>query len=214
MIYLYIKTHNITGLKYLGKTTQDPFMYKGSGKKWINHIKKHGNDVSTEIIGEYESLEEFVKNSVIISEKYDIVNSNDWANLRIESGDGGDTSKYIDYSKLNRGKGLSYEQRYGNDLAIKLIENRKETLGKASSSRKGKTLIDLYGEEKAAEITYQNSIKHQGKRNPHTEERKQNIAKSKLGKSFSKKECSVCGKLISINNLQSHQKTHLKKEIF
>ena len=41
MIYLYIKTHNVTGLKYLGKTTQDPYKYKGSGKRWTNHINKH-----------------------------------------------------------------------------------------------------------------------------------------------------------------------------
>lgn len=25
--YLYIKTHNQTGLKYFGKTTKDPFKY-------------------------------------------------------------------------------------------------------------------------------------------------------------------------------------------
>jgi hypothetical protein len=32
-IYLYKKTHNITGLKYLGKTAQsNPYKYPGSGK--------------------------------------------------------------------------------------------------------------------------------------------------------------------------------------
>jgi len=30
-IYLYKKTHNVTGLQYLGKTTRNPFTYKGSG---------------------------------------------------------------------------------------------------------------------------------------------------------------------------------------
>lgn len=41
MIYLYVKTHNITGLKYLGKTNnKDPHSYKGSGKYWILHCKK------------------------------------------------------------------------------------------------------------------------------------------------------------------------------
>jgi 5-methylcytosine-specific restriction endonuclease McrA len=42
MIYLYVKTHNKTGLKYLGKTEQDPFVYLGSGKRWLNHLNKHG----------------------------------------------------------------------------------------------------------------------------------------------------------------------------
>ena len=50
MIYLYIKTHNVTGLKYLGKTEScDPHKYKGSGKYWNIHLKKHGNDYSKQI---------------------------------------------------------------------------------------------------------------------------------------------------------------------
>ena len=50
--YLYIKTHKITGLKYFGKTTRtDPYTYKGSGVRWMNHIRKHGYDISTEILG-------------------------------------------------------------------------------------------------------------------------------------------------------------------
>lgn len=208
MIYLYIKTHNKTGLKYLGKTVQDPFTYKGSGKRWINHIKKHGNDVTTEIVGTYETIDDLRSDSVIISEKYNIVNSEQWANLRPETGDGGDTSKHIDYSKLNRGKGMTYEQRYGKEKSEQLRELRKHTLGKNSYNRKGKSLVELYGEEKAAEITAANSTKHQEKRTPHTEERKQNISKSKLGKSFKKTECSVCGKLLGINNLSKHMKVH------
>ena len=42
---LYVKTHNKTGLKYLGRTTQDPYKYKGSGTYWRSHLKKHGNRV-------------------------------------------------------------------------------------------------------------------------------------------------------------------------
>jgi hypothetical protein len=40
-IYLYVKTHNNTGMKYLGKTTKpDPHKYPGSGKRWTRHLKK------------------------------------------------------------------------------------------------------------------------------------------------------------------------------
>jgi len=209
MIYLYVKTHNKTKLKYLGKTVQDPFAYKGSGKRWINHIKKHGNDVTTEIVGTYETIEDLRSDSVIISEKYNIVNSEEWANLRPETGDGGDTSKYIDYSKLNRGKGLTYEQRYGTEKAEELIKLRKETLGKNSSKRKGKTLTDLYGAERAEKITKENSEKHKGiKQQPYTEERKRNISLSKKGKKQKRTTCSVCGKNVSVNNLKNHQKVH------
>jgi len=49
-IYLYLKTHNKTGLKYLGKTIQNPYKYQGSGEYWIPHIKKHGYDVTTKIL--------------------------------------------------------------------------------------------------------------------------------------------------------------------
>ena len=38
-MYLYVKTHNKSGLKYLGKTIQNPFKYKGSGTYWLRHIK-------------------------------------------------------------------------------------------------------------------------------------------------------------------------------
>ena len=38
MIYLYKKTHNKTGLKYLGKTiSKDPYTYSGSGVYWTRH---------------------------------------------------------------------------------------------------------------------------------------------------------------------------------
>lgn len=213
MIYLYIKTHNKTGLKYLGKTVQDPFIYKGSGKRWINHIKKHGNDVTTEIIGTYETIDDFRSDSIIISEKYNIVNSDEWANLRLETGDGGDTSKHIDYSKLNRGKGLTYEQRYGKEKAEELKQLRRQQLGKNSSQRKGKTLIELYGHEKAEQITKTNSEKHQQKRGPYSEERKRNISLAKKGKAYTKEQCSICGRLLGINNMNKHMKTHLLSNI-
>ena len=52
-IYLYIKTHNKTGLKYLGKTkNSNPHKYTGSGTTWLEHIKHYGRDISTEILKE------------------------------------------------------------------------------------------------------------------------------------------------------------------
>ncbi|CAB4162089.1 hypothetical protein UFOVP787_14 [uncultured Caudovirales phage] len=208
MIYLYIKTHNKTGLKYLGKTVQNPFTYNGSGKRWTNHIKKHGNDVTTEIVGTYETIDDLRSDSIIISEKHNIVNSEEWANLRPETGDGGDTSLYIDYSKLNRGKGLTYEQRYGAEKAEELKKLRKQKLGTNSSKRKGRTLVELYGLERAEQITKANSEKHKEKRVPHSEERKRNISEAKKGKEYAKEECSICGKMLGINNIKKHMTTH------
>lgn len=101
--YLYIKTSPF-GLKYLGKTTKNPFIYMGSGKIWKRHIKKHGLtciDIKTEIVLETNDNQELIKMGNELSVKYNIVNSNEWANLRIENGDGGDTSKFIDYTSPN-----------------------------------------------------------------------------------------------------------------
>jgi len=38
MIYLYKKTHNETGLQYLGKTIRDPHKYPGSGLYWKRQL--------------------------------------------------------------------------------------------------------------------------------------------------------------------------------
>jgi hypothetical protein len=90
-IYLYKKTHQETGLKYLGKTVQDPYKYKGSGTKWLNHIKKHGYNVETEILKECMSNEEIKYWGMHYSILWNVVLSNEWANLKPESGDGGST---------------------------------------------------------------------------------------------------------------------------
>jgi hypothetical protein len=89
MIYLYIKTHRVTGLKYFGKTVRDPLTYRGSGLLWRRHIAKHGNDVDTEIIGQFESQEECTEVALKFSLDNNIVESDQWANLRMENGSDG-----------------------------------------------------------------------------------------------------------------------------
>lgn len=88
-IYLYVKTHNITGLKYFGKTIQDPFKYNGSGTRWKNHLVKHGYDISTEIIAEFTNLDECKKFALDFSKDNEIVKSSSWANLKEEDISGG-----------------------------------------------------------------------------------------------------------------------------
>lgn len=86
-IYLYVKTHNKTGLKYFGKTTKaDPISYVGSGLYWKRHLSKYGSDFSTEIIGEFYDTESCYDFAIKFSEEHDIVNSPLWANLIIENG--------------------------------------------------------------------------------------------------------------------------------
>jgi hypothetical protein len=136
-IYLYKKTHNITGLQYLGKTERDPFKYKGSGEKWVPHIKKHGYDVTTEILKECKNNEELKYWGLYYSDLWDVVNARDkngkktWANLKPESGDGV-TSEFakeffnrpdVKEANIKRQK----EQWKDQDYRKKTIENMKRT---------------------------------------------------------------------------------------
>lgn len=95
--YLYVKTHNVTGLKYFGKTvSSDPSLYKGSGKLWRRHIAKHDYDVSTEIIGFFEDEYECKNAAIEFSTKNNIVESKEWANLMHENGIDGGALVYTD----------------------------------------------------------------------------------------------------------------------
>ena len=87
--YLYVKTHNQTGLKYLGKTIADPYIYTGSGVRWTRHLKKHGHDISTEVIKECKTEQELIYWGRYYSNLWNIVKSKDWANLITEEGPGG-----------------------------------------------------------------------------------------------------------------------------
>lgn len=94
---LMIKTHTVTGLKYLckssykpgTKTVQDCIDYLGSGKRWLNHLKVHGKTIKTDIIQISRDIDHFRKTAFDLSLWFDIVKSDDWANLTEEKGDGG-----------------------------------------------------------------------------------------------------------------------------
>lgn len=89
-IYLYIKTHNKTGLKYLGKTkSKDPHKYTGSGKYWKLHLDKHGYDYETSILLVTEDKNELKETGLFFSKIFGVVQSDEWANLKEENGEGG-----------------------------------------------------------------------------------------------------------------------------
>ena len=92
--YLYIKQHSITGLKYFGKTTDDPYTYNGSGKYWNNHIKKHGKEhIVTLWVSNLFYDKSVVDYALHFSEENNIVESKEWANQKPENGlDGGATT--------------------------------------------------------------------------------------------------------------------------
>lgn len=91
--FIYIKIHNITGLKYFGKTVKkNVYKYKGSGLYWKRHIKTHGYDCKTFIIKIFVNEQECIDFCIWFSKINNIVKSEQWANLIDENGiNGGDT---------------------------------------------------------------------------------------------------------------------------
>lgn len=85
-IYLYIKQHELTGLKYFGRTTKNPYKYNGSGKYWKRHVKKHGKFINTIQVWKFEDQQKCTEFALNFSKENDIVESKHWANEIIEDG--------------------------------------------------------------------------------------------------------------------------------
>lgn len=177
VVTLYVKTHNITGLKYLGKTVKDPFKYKGSGKYWLRHLKEHGEDVSTEIIFQTDDLKWFEDVAIYYSILWNVVESNGWANLIVETGSGGDNPlAYTDEAKLKnketrlRNKKVwkqTEESNLKRSLSHKGKKKSKESIEKSANARRGR---------KASEEACKNiSRALKGKKRPMTEQHKANL---------------------------------------
>lgn len=168
-IYLYVKTHNNTGLKYLGVTTaKDPHKYSGSGVYWKCHLNKHGYDYSTEILKECETKEEIKEWGLYYSYLWNIVESKEWANLKEEQGDGGRQSEEVRKKISAAGKGRS---PWNKGVSMWSDAERAE-IGERNRAR-GKQSLETI-EKRTAKTT--------GKKR--TDEQKKNISKSQKGRSF------------------------------
>jgi len=95
--YLYIKQHTVTGMLYFGKTIKsNPVTYTGSGVYWKKHINKHGKEHVVTLWHElFTDKEEMVHFALNFSLSMNIVESDQWANLKCENGlDGGNDKGY------------------------------------------------------------------------------------------------------------------------
>lgn len=148
-IYLYVKQHSITGLKYFGKTTKpDPFKYMGSGDYWINHIKKYGREhVRTTQLWGFDNQQLCTEFALTFSKNNDIVESKDWANLVPENGTGGGSFKGRKLSEQTKEKmsisrtGFKYGAEFGENvrqrkLGVKLSEETRKKLSAAKIGKK------------------------------------------------------------------------------
>ena len=85
IIYLYVKKCNHCGLQYFGKTERDPYRYKGSGKYWIRHINHYNIIPETSQVYTFTDIMEAERFALEFSNKNDIVESKNWANLMPEN---------------------------------------------------------------------------------------------------------------------------------
>lgn len=146
-LYLMIKTHKTSGLKYLCKKTTNSdkkaILYKGSGKYWKRHLKIHGREVDTEILVKYplNNINAFSKVCLEYSNIYNVVDSDDWANLIEENGLTGAVVGINNPSKradVNFKKSKSLTGKYCGEKG--LFYGRKhtmETIKKISDANKG-----------------------------------------------------------------------------
>lgn len=163
IIYLYVKTHNVTGLKYLGKTSaDDPHKYCGSGTYWKAHLRIHGHDYSTEILRVCSSKLEVQEFGVYYSNLWNIVTLTDnngkkiWANLKPESGDGGRLTPDI-IEKIKNTKRINGTESSNPIIFNKMVESKKKngTLNSNTpqSIAKGKATKKTNGTDKLSSET-------------------------------------------------------------
>jgi hypothetical protein len=165
--WLYIKQHNITGLKYFGKTTRkDPIKYNGSGVHWTRHLKKHGVNITTlwcQLFTDKQSLVDFANK---FSEENNIVESKIWANLKPEDGlMGGDTGISEKGRRVLSEKSKS--RTHSEETKQKIREARANQKNLRTGQKHSPETIQKIREKRSLQIT--------------TEETKSKISKSLLG---------------------------------
>lgn len=176
---LYVKTHNVTGLKYLGQTKKENVhKYKGSGKIWRDHLIEHGDDVSTQILVQSEDKSTIAFWGRYYSDKWNIVESTQWANLIPETCGGG-------YINVENNKRMSIERKgvpKSEETKKKMKDFWKDRPPHSLEVRQ-KISNTLTGRKHNIEQRQRNSLSKLGKKK--TKEHANNISKARKGMKFS-----------------------------
>lgn len=204
-----IKKHNLTGLKYLCKTERDDWdVYLGSGVQWKKHLKKYGNDITTELLFESNDVDEFKKIALEYSNKLNIVDSKEFANLILEQGDGGDTvsgmiwiTNGIEEKRIERDSEIEsswYRGRSPAKCVFSNVDNQKKFSNIAHKSEKyfnaRQRAIEKFKETRKIK-------KWKGPKTVHSEEGLRKIRETSLSYP-NKGYCDDCKKYF--NNLATH----------
>jgi hypothetical protein len=135
-----IKTHNKTGLKYLCITKTEKWKeYPGSGVYWRRHLNKHGYNFSTELLFETDNYPDFLLQCEYYSIYYNVVLSEEFANLKPELGYDG-FNEFWKYASEDVKKEI-YDRR-----AISLKKNW-DSLSEEERKKRGQIISDAYWKE-------------------------------------------------------------------
>lgn len=224
--YLYIKQHKITGIKYFGKTTKDPFKYDGSGTKWKKHIDYYGRiHVETIWYQLFEDIDECRNYALKFSEENNIVESKDWANLIQEDGlwFKPETRRKMSEAKLGKSshmKGKIHSEETKQKIRIKQTGKKASEETKLKMSESGGHAQTEESKQKIRETL--TGVRHDQERvekmrasklaNPsrhragavHSDEAKEKNRQAHLGKTFSKTPCLKCNKAIALQHMKRH----------
>lgn len=224
--YLYIKQHKITGLKYFGKTFNDPLKYQGSGTKWKSHMQYYGKEhVETIWYQLFDDIDECRNYALKFSEENDIVNSNEWANLILEDGlwIKPETRKKMSEAKLGKSshmKGKIHSEETKQKIRIKQTGKKASEETKKKMSESGGHSQTEESKQKIRETL--TGVKHDQERvekmrasklaNPsrhragavHSIEAKEKNRLAHLGKTFTKTPCLGCDKHIATQHMKRH----------
>ena len=125
IIYLYVKQHSITKLKYFGMTRSNPFKYFGSGYYWKSHIKKYGKPhIKTLEVWGFDDQELCTEFALKFSKDNNIVESKEWANLVEENAlSGTPCGRFVSEETREKhriaAKNISQETRIKRSIAAK-----------------------------------------------------------------------------------------------
>ena len=205
--WLYCKVHNQTGLKYFGKTISDPYQYSGSGVYWSRHLAKHGNDVSTVWAHLYTDPDVLKEEALYFSKIFNIVDSNEWANLTEENGfTGGKLYNRTEDHNLKMSqmlKGRVFTDEHRQNISLNSLGCKRGTMSNESKLKKS---IALTGKNVS----------------PITKEKMRNSALLRLAthnekiretvKNLPKVTCEICGALSSPGNYKRWHGINCKRK--
>ena len=198
LTYIYVKQAP-SGLMYLGKTVKNikdnPNCYIGSGEYWKAHIKKHGytyKDIKTWILHETTDVEDLVRCGQYYSRLWNVVESNEWANLKEEDGTGGDTSRNKTKEQYRLSNKKAAETKRARGHVVSEETRLKQSLAKLGKPgcMKGRSRPDMVGDN-----NYNRTVEGRNKLSMKLKGKKQEII-----------TCPVCGKQGGISTMRArHQ---------